>query len=414
MVDLLVLTPYPAGQNYTGIFVRNQLFKINAYPNVRVRVIARTPHVPRILAHRKKYQDYLGIPLFYKDDTLDVYRVPYFMPFPTRWGWWYLNGLQLYFRSRGLLKRLIEESDHSSVVLHSHWLNTCGVAGALLSREFGIPHVTTLHHGGDADFSTHMPGQRLLMKSVLSSASKGIAVNEPLKKMVMNLTCRNDIELMPMGVDVEYFSTLDNDEMRIVRDMRHNRSVNRAFNILFVGKIHRDKGVYELVDAVVNLLRKGANIRLTLIGSKVEAHLLESRVAKEGLAKYFEFTGVLPQNKLKLYYHASDMFILPSYSEGFPCSMLEAMACRLPVAVTPVGGVPQLLKHGQNGLLFNCKSVNSIQKAIEEVMCNPDRAKALANQAFKDIQNNYSMAADAAKLVDIYRKLVAQGRAKTK
>jgi glycosyltransferase involved in cell wall biosynthesis len=106
------------------------------------------------------------------------------------------------------------------------------------------------------------------------------------------------------------------------------------------------------------------------------------------------------------YYSAADIFILPSYHEGLPLVLLEAMSVGLPVIASDVGGVPDVVDHEVNGFLVPPKDVNSLARIIEWVVAHPDRAKEIGIRAQAVIAKDYSLERMCGDYIVIYRSLV--------
>ena len=160
------------------------------------------------------------------------------------------------------------------------------------------------------------------------------------------------------------------------------------FNILFVGRVSTLKGVNELLEGFIALCKENPSIKikLDLIGD-VEVSFkkkLEEQLANSNLLSKVSFHGrVSFGEKLFDFYKRSHLFVLPSYTEGFPRVIWESALFSNPIIVTNVGGIPDLIKHEKHALLINPRDSNSLFDAMKELMNEPDKAKVLAKNAYE-------------------------------
>jgi glycosyltransferase involved in cell wall biosynthesis len=146
---------------------------------------------------------------------------------------------------------------------------------------------------------------------------------------------------------------------------------------LFVGRVEKNKGVFELFEAVAELKRRGIAVKMTLVGTygaeieeAVKRLEISDMVVLAGLAKDPE--------ALKEFYRNADFFCLPTYTEGFPRVLYEAMAHGLPCVTTLVGGIPTRMHAGENCLALKARDVDSIVEAISALASDSELAKRLS------------------------------------
>lgn len=152
--------------------------------------------------------------------------------------------------------------------------------------------------------------------------------------------------------------------------------------LLSVGRLDPEKGIIYLIQALDELVANGkTDIILDLVGDGSEEKRLRWEVSKRGLAQYVNFLGyVSHSHELFSLYRQSDIFILPSLTEGWPQTLFEAMATRVPIVATRVGGIPYLIEDGENGLLINPASPRAICKAVQRLI----NASSLRNRLIKN------------------------------
>lgn len=145
-----------------------------------------------------------------------------------------------------------------------------------------------------------------------------------------------------------------------------SRSQDEAFTILFVGQMLRDKGIFELLAAFERVATEvGGNAELLMVGEGKDKPLLMQQIEKKGLADRVQCMGSMTDPRaLAEVYRRSDIFCLPTYGEGFPRVLYEAMRFSLPILTTPVGQITTVIQDGKNGLLCTPRSVESLTEKL--------------------------------------------------
>lgn len=144
------------------------------------------------------------------------------------------------------------------------------------------------------------------------------------------------------------------------------------YNILYLGRLDIEKGLIELLNAVKILIEKEIdNFKLTIVGDGYHQDQINNLSFELGIDEYINFAGPITNiEKLKQEYKKSDIFILPTYHEGFPRTLYEAMIFGVPIITTFVGGIPSLMKDGVNCIRIEPKSVDSIVDKLQFVINN--------------------------------------------
>ena len=175
---------------------------------------------------------------------------------------------------------------------------------------------------------------------------------------------------------------------------RENTCLSNKINILFTGRISFNKELLELINAFSKITEKVSNIHLNLVGweenikKPVERELI-SLAKKLNVYEKLTFHGFKNiGNELNQMYRMADIYILPSYSEGFPRTIWEAMANSVPVICTCVGSIPSELKNGHDALIINPKSEIEIQHAILKLIDDSLLRKSLIRNASVKVSSN--------------------------
>lgn len=201
------------------------------------------------------------------------------------------------------------------------------------------------------------------------------------------------------GIDLEYF-----DRTPEVLEQAEKYRKEEVVTFCFVGRIVRDKGINELVAAFQRLHQAYPNTRLVLVGpfeEKLDPVLPETRQAIEQQAA-IEWMGW--QNDIRPFLAASDVFVFPSYREGFPNVVLQAGAMGLPSIVTDINGSSEIISEGVNGCIIPSQDEETLYKAMEKMLDTEERRK-LAQQARPQIANRYERKALWKELLKFYRSL---------
>ena len=201
------------------------------------------------------------------------------------------------------------------------------------------------------------------------------------------------------GIDLEYF-----DRTPEVLELAEKYRKEEVVTFCFVGRIVRDKGMNELVAAFQRLHQAYPNTRLVLVGpfeEKLDPVLPETRQAIEQQAA-IEWMGW--QNDIRPFLAASEVFVFPSYREGFPNVVLQAGAMGLPSIVTDINGSSEIISEGVNGFIIPSQNEEALYKAMEKLLDTEERRK-LAQQARPQIANRYERKALWKELLKFYRSL---------
>lgn len=206
-----------------------------------------------------------------------------------------------------------------------------------------------------------------------------------------------------MGVDMNRF--------------RHRPEIDEAaktikkegiFTFIFVGRIVGDKGMNELMEAFVRLLKVNDKIRLILVG-KYEENL--DPVKPETLERIqktpqIEAVGSKFGDNLLTYYVASDSFVFPSYREGFPNTVMEAGAMGLPSIVTDINGSREIIENGKNGLIIPSKDADALYEAMKKMIEDKEAYKRMAENARPMIDSRYEQGFVRSCLLNFYEEIM--------
>ncbi len=251
-------------------------------------------------------------------------------------------------------------------------------------------------HGGD--FKNYFENQisekrRNYLREILDMADVMLVLTKSWKDYFSGLTDAGKIQVFPNCVPVESIPGGNIPDFSTGRDMT---------KLLFLGRICKDKGIDELLEAVSAIAQKNKDIKL-FVGGIYEEEGYKNRIESNDHVKYL---GWISGKEKEKYLKECGIYVLPSYYEGFPVSVLEAMAGGCVVVASEVGGIPDIVTNGENGVLIQPKDVESLKNAVLEVMESGSLAEKLRVSAYEKVRDNYSSSTSVENLVNIYKSLV--------
>jgi len=231
-----------------------------------------------------------------------------------------------------------------------------------------------------------------LRKLAYCNAKVCIAASEAIREYFEEIGARN-IEVIPNGIDLEKFGSLNREISR------KKLGLNNEFTIMTVARLEKVKGI----DYLIKALKPSDNFRFFALGGGSERRNLESLAKENGIEGKTVFLGEIPNERIGEYLAAADCFVLPSLREGFGIAILEAMACRVPVIGTNVGGIRDIIENDKNGILVNPKDSSALAIALERIRSNQGFALQLADNAKKSLVR-YDWHNIANRVFDVYFK----------
>lgn len=178
----------------------------------------------------------------------------------------------------------------------------------------------------------------------------------------------------------------------------------RKKNILFAATLYKEKGYLDLIDAFAIVYKKHPDWKLLIAGNGSQEEGL-SRVKRHSLGDSVVFLGWIKGEEKKIIFSTSSIFCLPSYAEGFPMAVLDAWAYGIPVITTPVGGIPDIVINGENGLLFNPGDVNTLAEQLNMLIENKDLQTILSQKSKSLVSSTFSIECITNQLNDLYSNL---------
>lgn len=180
---------------------------------------------------------------------------------------------------------------------------------------------------------------------------------------------------------------------------------NKVIDFVFLGRVGERKGIYDLLDAIIQH-KKELEGKMTLaVGGDGEVEKLQEIIEKEGLGEMVKYVGWISGDAKDELLRKGDVFILPSYNEGMPLSILEAMGYGKPVISTPVAGIPELVYHERNGIMVQPGDKDAIYKSLLHYINNQQDVVKHGEESLKVIEDFYAEAV-MPKVREIYQSLL--------
>ncbi len=209
--------------------------------------------------------------------------------------------------------------------------------------------------------------EKWMISGSLRRADCVIVLSREWKKKVLNISPKAKIVVIKNAINLERAAM-----------PKRTGGLETPYRILFLGRLGERKGVYDIIRAA-NLLPKD-DYKIVLAGDG-EIEEVQSYVKGEGLQHMFVLPGWVSGNEKERLLEKAHLFLLPSYFEGLPISILEAMAFSLPIVATPVGGIPQVVKHNENGYLVPCGDPTTLAHYIKKVFVDPGAWRKFSNRS---------------------------------
>lgn len=278
----------------------------------------------------------------------------------------------------------------------SFWRKAVVCALARLARR---PYLLHVHGSEFADFYEECsPAARRIVRAVLAKAALVLALSEAWRTTLQRISPRARIEVLMNAVPLPPL------------DHRPAPTDHRP-SLLFFGEIARHKGVLELARAFAQVADQLPGLRLVYAGTGRAVAETRELTARLGLGERAEFTGWLESERKRAVLAGATIFVLPSFVEGMPMALLEAMSWGLPVIATPVGGVPEIVTDEVDGLLVPAGDVAALAAAIARLMREPRLRERLGRAARETVATRFSLETAVESLLGFYRRFGIEARA---
>ncbi|MFQ5454088.1 MAG: glycosyltransferase family 4 protein, partial [Candidatus Zixiibacteriota bacterium] len=302
-------------------------------------------------------------------------------------------------RCMKIVHSILKDLECDLVHTHGYFADIVAIPAA---RALGIPCMSTCH--GFISYNRKLRFYNLLNKIVLRLSLRVISVSESLKDNLI----QNGIKEYRICTITNAIQTNDRDASKISKIRKRTRvAVNLNdddFVVGYIGRLSEEKGIKHLIDAINKTLKSKLPVKLLIIGDGPQKGELLNYVKGKGVEGIVSLTGF--QADIESWIPAFDVFVLPSMTEGTPMVLLETMAFGVPVIATRVGGIPQIIKSGSNGILVSPGSADEIKSALYKLYRDENLRIRMGEDGKKTVKEKYSMKEWMSRVESEYFKLI--------
>jgi glycosyltransferase involved in cell wall biosynthesis len=300
-------------------------------------------------------------------------------------------------------RRVMGDADFD--LIHVHWVLPNGPIGAVAARRGDLPLVTSLH-GSDVAVSER---SRVMARAARWSFSRSAAVTAPsgdLLERATRLGASGVLERIPYGADAASFEVRPGAAETVRRRLGFE---SHHLVVAAVGRFVPMKGFEYLVEAHATALESAPELRLVFVGDGDMRSVLEARVREFGVSDSVVLAGSADHTQIPEYMAAADIVAVPSirhrgYVDGLPNVALEAMAAGKPLVGSRVGGIPELIREGENGLLVPEKDAGALAEALVSLARDTALRERLGAKGLAEVRTERSWEAVGQRFVDVYER----------
>lgn len=255
---------------------------------------------------------------------------------------------------------------------------------AYIAKLFNIPLTIHFRFGRIPEISKLNNWEWKILKKVVSLSSVVIVLDESSFHTLINQGFKN-IFTIPNPISGVVKNVMN------IEDSCKRNDKNTYKSILFVGHVTQNKGVFELVQSVIALNDVDELILIGPFELDTQREIVELAGKK---SDKITFTGALDKVEVLTAMKQATVLVLPSYTEGFPNVIIEAMAMQCPIVATKVGAIPSMLNDGLSnpaGLVIEPKNVEALTQALDFIISNPDQAENFAHNAYLKVKSEYTL-----------------------
>ena len=345
-----------------------------------------------------------NVPYYENDKGVNVYRVDNYMINPNNFIDWIM---QLNFNMISKANELIAKGEKFDVI-HAHdWL--VAYSAKTLKNSYDLPLVSTIHateagrNGG-----IHDEVQRYINDTewMLTYESSEVIVNSKYMKNELQRLFGlpyEKINVVANGINSTAYSGIEKDY-----EFRRQYAADNEKIILFMGRLVYEKGIQHLISAMPKILENYHDAKLIIAGKGGMTDELKAQVEAMGLGQKVYFTGYLNSKQVQKMYKCADISVFPSTYEPFGIVALEAMLAGVPVVVSDVGGLNEIVSHGVNGMKSYAGNANSIADSILTLLYDHKLCETVTKNAKLKVKQEFNWQKIAQDTHFTYQKAICE------
>ncbi len=363
---LLLSCTYPSLKEASaGIFVYRSLIGMQRLGGAEFVVIVPLAWCPKFLRRFRRWAKYDHTRTLVEAEGVQAVGLPYFRPpgnWFNRWG-----GLSVYLSAIRKIKRIHAKKPFDLIYSNSFFPE--GDAAFRVGKELGVPSACA-GTGTDVNVTawsskTIQARFEKVVRGLDGCVGRGSVIAATLHRISGRITPN-----IFGFVDLREFAPANPKEKKSLR--KELRFREGTLFLTYAGHILRTKGLFELVDAIVQIKDRFPSVVVNICGFG-DSKDLEAYIRGKGMDGVVRLVGEIEPQDLPHWLRASDLFVLPSYSEGMPNAVMEAMGCGIPVITTSVGGIPDALGKCGGVTLIPPKDALALARAIENLVSDSER-----------------------------------------
>ena len=284
-------------------------------------------------------------------------------------------------------------------IVHAHFAIPVGIGAVNAACKMDIPVAVTAHGSDVMKYPSIARRYRTAISDCLNRASLVVCISNAVQECVLDVAPEGNTVVHRIGVDTRLFAP----------SAHNDQQCSDCFDILYVGNLTVEKGIYDLLEGFARFAtrERSAKARLTYIGSGREKARLGARIASDSRLRG-KVTVLLPRSNREVaeLMRNCDVLVLPSHSEGLGMVAVEACACGKPVIASDIGGLPEVVQDGVNGILVRPRSPDDIADALELLSKDVEKCLHMGTMSRLLIESEYDIRQNTSALARVYDTLL--------
>ncbi|MCP4370831.1 MAG: glycosyltransferase family 4 protein [Deltaproteobacteria bacterium] len=405
MKILVISQMFPCKRHPTSAIFFANLMKELAPKIDELIIVTPRVYIPKFLIKfNKRWRKWYLDPVSSKENGMEILRPYSLFLRGVKFGG--INGILIQYSLSRFLKNLVKTRKIELILGYN--MIPEGIAAVRLAKMLKLPSGFWAIGSDVNDFANYNRINHYLSKKCIEGCDIVFAESEDLAVKVRSFSQKSvPVKTFYKGIDVSNFQNMP----------PRNALVNKLQldpgkkYILFAGRVIYDKGIYELAQAFSRIAKRYQSLDLIIIGEEIEKEKLKAKLENYGIMNRVIFKGTVQFKDVASYMRISDLLVLPSWAEGLPNVVMEAMATGLPVVATNVGGIPEVLENEVTGLSVPAKNDEKLAEALIRMIEDADlRAKCVSNakkiicEKFDVKKNTFTLYAILQEMKNSYSK----------
>lgn len=315
--------------------------------------------------------------------------------------WSILSAIYVKILAKNVAKKIINDiSPTSNTILHVHWSYPHGYIGMLVAKKLKIPYIITTHGGDINEGAATSRRRRKYIMTALNNANHTIFVSQDsLNNAISYGFNGNNASVIPNGVDLTRFYPVSKD----ISSLKTSFRPSRKYVVGFIGRLHHHKRADKLPEIFKTILNSKLDIEFIVIGTGPMSVDIRNECVSNNIP--VTFIEWVEHDDVMYWMNLFDVMILPSRTEGWPCVILEAFSCGVPIVASDAGGIPEAMRGlgcvVNMGEDFERRFGNAVSKQLSEL-------EEFNHSELIEYAKKYTWENTVSQEIDIYRKLLSR------